>query len=65
MTIVIAADMIALGYCSKGVREWFKQNGLDYPSFVKNGIDAELLAQTGDAMILRAIDVAKNREAKT
>lgn len=47
-----------LGYCSSGVRAFFERNGLDYPSFLREGISAERLAETGDGMAMSAIEEA-------
>lgn len=60
--IVTYADMRALGYCSKGAREWFAQNGLDYRQFVRCGLDAETLLATGDAMAMKTVEQAMKRE---
>ncbi|MEC7118659.1 MAG: hypothetical protein VXW65_01995 [Pseudomonadota bacterium] len=62
--IVIYADMRALGYCSKGAREWFAQHGLDYRQFVRSGLDADTLLATGDAMAVKTVEQAKKREAQ-
>lgn len=47
-----------LGYCSSGVRTFFQRHGLDYPGFLRDGIPAERLAETGDGMALSAIEEA-------
>lgn len=46
------------GYCAKGAREWFRRHGLDWTAFVRDGIDAEFLLATGDAMALRVVQHA-------
>ena len=62
--IVTYADMRALGYCSKGAREWFAQNSLDYRQFVRSGLDSAVLLATGDAMAIKTVEQAKRREAQ-
>lgn len=52
--------MRRLGYCSSGVRTFFQRNGLDYSAFLRDGIDADKLAETGDAMALAAVEESKN-----
>jgi hypothetical protein len=42
------------GYCLGPVcRRAFARHGLDFRSFVRNGISADLLEATGDAMAIR------------
>lgn len=45
--------------CSRGTREFFLRHGLDWSSFLKEGIPAHKLADTGDAMALHVVDVAE------
>jgi len=63
MTIVRFCDVRALNYCNVGVRAFCKKHNIDYADFVKNGIDADLLLSTNDAMAIKAIDQAQKREA--
>lgn len=60
--IVIQKDMRALQYCSRGVRDFFKRHDLDYSDFLKNGIPAEKLLETGDAMAQAVVEVARGRK---
>lgn len=46
--------------CAKGTRQFFVDRGWDFQNFLKNGIDAEKLIETGDAMALQVVEVAKN-----
>lgn len=46
--------------CAKGTRQFFVNKGWDFQEFLKNGIDAEKLIKTGDAMALQVVEVAKN-----
>lgn len=57
-TIVKMEHMRRLGYCSSGVRAFFQRHGLDYPGFLREGIPAERLAETGDGMALVVIEEA-------
>lgn len=48
--------------CSAGARDFFKNHGLDYSDFLKNGVDSSVLLQTGDAMAIRVVEVASGRK---
>ena len=62
MTRVYAKDIRAAKLCFGGARPWFRRHGLDWQDFVANGIAAERLAATGDALALRVIAGARARE---
>lgn len=47
------------GFCRRGARQWFRQQGLDWDSFRKDGIDAEVLLATGDAFAIAIVAAAK------
>lgn len=57
---IYCTDIIRAGYCGTGMRRWFERYGLDFRTFLKDGIDEEVLAATGDAMALRVIEVKHN-----
>lgn len=38
------------GFCRGQSREWFRRHGLDWQSFVRQGIDGEQLLATGCGM---------------
>lgn len=50
----------AAKFCSGGARNWWKRHGLDWSDFLDNGIAEETLLQTGDALALRVIEIARN-----
>lgn len=54
----------ACGLCSQGSRAFAKKNGLDWSSFVKNGISVEELEATGDAMALKVSKFARELAEK-
>lgn len=60
--VVTHADLRAAGYCNRGARAWFAAHGLDWARFLAQGIDAEVLAATGDAMALAVVEIARKRE---
>lgn len=49
------------GFCRGGARRWFAAHGLDWSGFVKQGIEAEILVATGDAMALALVEWARTR----
>ena len=63
MTRVTLQDLRASRFCFQGARLWFRRHGLDWQAFLREGLDAETLAATGDALALRVIAVAEAREA--
>lgn len=45
--------------CSGGTRAFFLRHRLNWSLFLKQGIEAEKLAATGDAMALQVVKVAE------
>lgn len=60
--IIRMRDIRAAKMCSRGARAWFARHGLDWSEFITNGIDAELVLATGDAMAIRVVEVARGRD---
>jgi hypothetical protein len=52
----------ALNYCSRGVKHWCNQNGINYLKFVKIGIDSDIVLSKGDDMGKRVVEIAKEME---
>lgn len=50
---VTMRHMREVGYCARGVREFFARHGLDWSAFLRDGIAAQRLEDTGDAMAAR------------
>lgn len=48
--------------CSRGARTFFERHGLDWQKFLKDGLPAEALEATGDAMALQVVEVARGRK---
>lgn len=59
--IVTMRDIRAILGCSGGARYFCRQHDIDWTSFLENGIDAEVLEATGDAMALRLTAFARER----
>ena len=52
-----------VGYCAKMGRIFFARHGLDWSDFVRNGIAASALENTGDALALRVVEHARQEIA--
>jgi len=59
---ITITDIRAAGHCVAGARDWFKAYDLDFRDFVRNGIDAEVLLATGDALAVQVIERKIERE---
>jgi len=53
--LITPDDLRRAGICAAGARGWFATYGLDFRHFIRNGIEADTLAATGDANALRVI----------
>lgn len=51
------------GFCAQTSRKWFAANKLSWSDFVFNGIEAEKLLATGDALAVRVVEHARAMEA--
>lgn len=59
--IITMQDVRNVNYCSRGTRLFFSQRGWDWTEFLKNGIDAQLLIDTGDAQAIKVVEVARGQ----
>jgi hypothetical protein len=64
VTRVTLEDIRAARYCLAGARIWFRRQGFDWPDFLDNGLDAERLRATGDALTVPVIRAAELREGR-
>ncbi|GAB3191966.1 MULTISPECIES: hypothetical protein [Burkholderiales] len=62
--LVTIAHVRAAGLCVHGTRTWFARQGLDFRAFLREGVDAEVLLATGDAMALRVVEHARHRSSQ-
>ena len=60
--IVTITDVRAVGLCVNGSRAWFERHGLDFRAFLRDGLDAQTLLATNDAMALRVVEHARARQ---
>ena len=59
MAIIKIQHARTLGYCLKGVKKVIEKHNLDWKMFVKEGLPEEQLKDIDDAMIKKAIELAK------
>lgn len=63
MTQVFVRDIRTARICFQGARPWFARHGFSWRDFLANGIEAERLETTGDALAYRVTAQARAREA--
>lgn len=57
--IITMRDIRAAKMCSRGARTFFNRHGLSFETFLREGLPAEDLMATGDAMAIRVCEVAR------
>ncbi|CAI2537455.1 hypothetical protein [Serratia ficaria] len=63
--LITMEDIRAGGGCAPGLRAFFARYNLDLKAFIQDGgIDAELLAATGDALAIKIVRQAQARAAQ-
>lgn len=56
-------DLRYYKHCLKGARKFFKENGLNWSDFLKNGIEASKLEDiSNDVMVERIVKYARNKK---
>jgi len=63
-TVITIDHVRAAGLCVNGTRTWFARHGLDFREFLREGLDADTLLATGDAMALRVVEHARHRSSQ-
>lgn len=62
--IVRTGDIRRARLCLQGARGWFRRHDLDWQAFLRDGLPADVLAATGDALAFRVIAEAEKRAAR-
>jgi hypothetical protein len=62
--VVTVQDLRASRLCFQGSRPWLARHGLSWQDFLANGIEAETLEATGDALAMRVAAQARARMAR-
>lgn len=60
--IITIGDVSKAGYCARGARRWFEDHGFDFRNIIRNGVTAEALLATGDAMAERVVSARLARD---
>ena len=63
-TVINIDHVRAVGLCVNGTRTWFARHDLDFRGFLRDGLDADTLLATGDAMAQRVVEHARNRPSQ-
>jgi hypothetical protein len=61
-TVINIDHVRAVGLCVNGTRTWFARHDLDFRAFLREGLDADTLLATGDAMAQRVVEHARQQE---
>jgi len=61
MTRVRVQDLRVARLCMPGARLWFRRQGFNWQDFLDNGIEADKLLATGEALAEPVIAIAKAR----
>lgn len=61
--IIRIDDIRRAGHCVRGAGRYFEAHGMDFRSFIKNGIPADEFIEKGDALALRVVQRKIEREA--
>ena len=56
---VTMADVRRSGMCARGARVFFVRHNLDWPAFLRTGLPANVLRDTGDAMAIQVCEAAE------
>lgn len=59
--IITMKDVRAANMCGGGTRKFLADHGFDLSTFLKEGLPAEVLEATGDALALKVVEVARER----
>lgn len=62
---VTISDVRATGHCVLGIRQWFENHNLNFPDFMRNGIDSETLLATNDGLARRVVALVERREKES
>lgn len=59
---IITIDHVrTAGMCVNGARVWFVRHDLNFRRFLREGLDADTLLETGDAMAKRVVEHARHQ----
>lgn len=56
-------DIRKTGHCVAGIRTWFTLHGLDFKTFLQEGLPASVLLDTGDELARDVVAKVKERNS--
>lgn len=62
--VVTLAHCRELGYCTSGMRDFCARHGLDWAALRSSGLPVEVVENTGDAMALKAAELARREQGQ-
>lgn len=60
--IITINDIRKTGHCTLGAKRWFEAHNLDFRDFIQNGIEADVLLATGDALADQVVSAARAKQ---
>lgn len=61
MSKVTMSEIRELRYCASGAKTWCERYGFDFRELVRDGLDADAVAATGDELGVRAAALAMQK----
>lgn len=62
--VVKISHIRAVGFCGKGVRQFFARHGMDWQTFLESGLPVDHFLATGDAMAIRLAEFVINGQGQ-
>lgn len=60
--IVTMKDIRACRMCRRGTQDFFSRHGMDWGTFLSEGLPEEDFIATGDAMAMKVVEAARGRQ---
>ncbi len=54
--IVTIDDIRRCGYCVAGAKRWFEAHGLDFPAFLREGMNGQQFIDRGDELARQVVE---------
>lgn len=62
--IVTIEHVVQAKLCTRGARQWFAHNNLDFRDFLTKGLPASVIEGTGDAFGIQVAKIARDEAAE-
>jgi hypothetical protein len=63
MSRITMTELRELRYCASGAKAWCERYGFDFRELVRDGLDADAVAATGDYLGVQAAALAMQKDA--